>query len=48
MVAYLELPRSRMNIMKDPVRRAAIVKIVISILAIGLLIAIMVITGRPS
>jgi len=32
--------------MKDSVRRAAIIKVVIIILAIGLLIAIMVITGR--
>ena len=31
--------------MEDPVRRKAIVKVVIIILAIGLLIAIMVITG---
>jgi len=34
--------------MKDHVRRNAIVKLVVIILAIGLLIAIMVITGRFS
>ena len=43
MVAYLELPRSRMNIMKDPIRRKAIVVlVVIFALVIAVLIGALV------